>query len=77
MEGFAAFAIIILVGLAIPITLIFAALTFDLVVLLYAMFRFWRDQAWPRLRQLAPHYGIARIAGEVRGSIRQPMHYRA
>ncbi len=37
MEVFATFGLIVLVGLAIPITLLFAALVFDLVVVLYAM----------------------------------------
>ena len=36
MEVFATFGLIVLVGLAIPITLLFGALVFDLVVVLYA-----------------------------------------
>lgn len=37
MEVFATFGLIVLVGLAIPIMLLFGALVFDLVVVLYAM----------------------------------------
>lgn len=37
MEVFATFGLIVLVGLAIPIILLFAGLTFDLAVLLYVM----------------------------------------
>lgn len=37
MEVFVTFLLIVFVGMAIPITLIFAALMFDLVALLYAM----------------------------------------
>lgn len=37
MEVFATFGLIVLVGLAIPITLLFGALVFDLMVVLYAM----------------------------------------
>jgi hypothetical protein len=37
MEVFATFGLIVLVGLAIPIILIFGALTFDLVVVIYAV----------------------------------------
>ena len=37
MEVFATFGLIVLVGLAIPIILLFAALVFDLVVVLYAV----------------------------------------
>ena len=37
MEVFATFGLIVLVGLAIPIILLFAALVFELVVVLYAV----------------------------------------
>jgi hypothetical protein len=37
MEVFATFVLILLVGLAIPILLLFSALVFDLVVVIYVM----------------------------------------
>jgi len=37
MEVFATFGLILLVGLAIPILLLFSALVFDLVVVIYVM----------------------------------------
>lgn len=49
MEVFATFWLIVLVGLAIPITLLFAALLFDLVVVFYALIAgIWRLKRPPR-----------------------------
>jgi len=57
MEVFATFGLIVLVGLGIPITLLFAALVFDLVVVLYEML------ATKRIRKRKP----LSVEGAVRG----------
>ncbi len=47
MEAFATTTIVILVGMAIPILFLLAAVVFDLAVGVYVLFRFWRDRWWP------------------------------
>lgn len=57
--------VITLVSLAIPIVLLFAALLFDAVVVLWALFRMWHDDWSPRLvglvtRPFARPHGVLR-----------------
>jgi len=58
MEVFATFGLIVLVGLAIPITLLFAALVFDLVVVLHAML------TTKRIRKRKPRIVEAAVRGD-------------
>ncbi len=72
MEAFATTSIVLLVGMAIPILFLLAAVVFDLGVGCYVLFRFWRDRWWPHMR----HFGHA--AGEpMRPAARGPMHSTA
>ena len=58
MEVFATFGLIVLVGLAIPIMLLFAALVFDLVVVLHAML------TTKRIRKRKPRIVEAAVRGD-------------
>ena len=67
MENFAATAIIPLVGMAIPILFLLAALVFDLALGLYLLLRLARDRMGPWFRRLAKANGGA-AASRVHGS---------
>jgi membrane protein implicated in regulation of membrane protease activity len=58
MEFFATFGLIVLVGLAIPITLLFAALVFDFVLVIYAML------ATKRIRRRKPRSIEGAVGGD-------------
>jgi len=55
MELFATFGLIILVGLAIPILLLFSALIFDLVVVIYVAIARMRTRVRFRSLGTVPH----------------------
>ncbi len=61
--------VIALVGLVIPITLLLAALVFDVVVMVWALFRWWNDSLSPRvvgvLRVVAGRYRRAQPLASV------------
>ena len=66
MEVFTTFGLIVLVGLAIPILLLFSALMFDLVVVIYVLIAGMRS----RNRKTRPLGTVARSIGvrESRGT---------
>jgi hypothetical protein len=63
MEAFATTTIIVLVGMAIPIFFLLAAVVFDLAVGVYVLFRFWRDRWWPRMHHAKDANGDLRARG--------------
>ena len=65
MEVFATFGLILLVGLAIPILLLFSALLFDLAVVIYVVIA----SAGNRMRKPGTSAAVARYSG-VRGKRR-------
>jgi hypothetical protein len=59
MEVFATFGLIVLVGLAIPILLLFSALVFDLAVVIYVVIA----SKGKRTRKLGTSGAVARYSG--------------
>lgn len=47
--------VLMLVGLVVPITLLLAAVVFDVGVLLYALYRLWTDRMLPQLARAFGH----------------------
>lgn len=44
--------VLVLAGLVVPIGLLFTALAFDAIVVLWAAFQAWHDRVWPAMARV-------------------------
>jgi hypothetical protein len=76
MENFAATTIIILVGMAIPILFLVAAIVFDLALGAYMLFKYVRNRLHPHIGT-PEHAGVGHMAHTAHRSVHPMVPYRA